>query len=155
MIKTDKKQLMGQAQTSYSSGSLKDAIVHFNGGCTSEIISKKGLLLTNHHCGYGQIQSHSTLENNYLEDGFWAMSPSEELPNPGLSVTFISRIEDVTAAALAGVTDEMDSKARQSQIDKNLNAIKEAFEKEDYEDVMIRPFYKGNQYFLFVTLLNE
>ena len=76
--------------------SLKDAVVQFGRGCTGEVVSSQGLVLTNHHCGYGQIQSHSTLDNNYLEDGFWASSHSEELPNPGLTVTFIEKIEDVT-----------------------------------------------------------
>jgi len=81
---------------SVNKSSLKDAIVIFGGGCTGEIVSPNGLLLTNHHCGYGQIQAHSSLEHDYLKDGFWAMTREEELPNPGLSVTFLIRIEDVT-----------------------------------------------------------
>ncbi len=137
---------------SVNKGSLKDAIVQFGGGCTAEIISGQGLLLTNHHCGFGQIQSHSTLEHNYLEDGFWAKTLKDELSNPGLTVTFISRIEDVTAAALAGVTEDMDKKTRQSTIDKNLDAIKKAAKMETYEESMIRPFFAGNQYFMFVTV---
>lgn len=150
-------QAMGMKMTaediySVNKGSLKDAIVHFGGFCTGEIISDQGLVLTNHHCGYGQIQSHSSLENNYLEDGFWAMNKKEELPNPGLFVTFIDRIEDVTETALRGVTEDMSSKDRQSMIDKNLDVIKKNFVKKDYEDIVIRPFFKGNQYFLFVTL---
>src|SRR6056297_2735737 len=76
--------------------SLKDAVVIFGGGCTGEIISDKGLIITNHHCGYGAIQSHSSVENNYLKNGFWAGSMNEELPNQGLKVTFLERIEDVT-----------------------------------------------------------
>ena len=75
---------------------LKDAIVHFGGGCTGEVISAEGLLITNHHCGYGQIQAHSTVENDYLKDGFWARTRQEELPNKGLTVTFLRRMEDVT-----------------------------------------------------------
>jgi len=150
-------QKMGMKMTaediySVNNGSLKDAIVHFGGFCTGEIISDQGLILTNHHCGYGQIQSHSTLENNYLEDGFWAKTKADELTNPGLYVTFIDRIEDVTAQVMEGVTNEMSSKERQSQIDKNLDAIKKHFVKKDYEEVLIRPFFKGNQYFAFVTL---
>jgi hypothetical protein len=137
---------------SVNKGSLKDAIVHFGGGCTAEIISPQGLLLTNHHCGYGQIQEHSSLEHNYLEEGFWAKNMKDELPNPGLTATLISRIEDVTAAALAGVTDGMDKRTRQSTIDKNLNDIKAAAQKEAWEEVMIRPFFNGNQYFMFVTV---
>ncbi len=137
---------------SVNKGSLKDAIVQFGGGCTAEVISDKGLLLTNHHCGFGQIQSHSTLEHNYLEDGFWAKTLKDELPNPGLTATFISRIEDVTAAALAGVTDAMDKKTRQSNIDKNLDAIKKAAKLDAFEEAMVRPFFAGNQYFMFVTI---
>ncbi len=136
---------------SVNKGSLKDAIVHFGGFCTGEIISGQGLLLTNHHCGYGQIQSHTTLENNYLQNGFWAKSLKDELPNAGLFATFIVRIEDVTEAALKGVTEAMNARDRQSQIDKNLDAIRKSAVKESYEDVMIRPFFKGNQYFMFVT----
>ncbi len=137
---------------SVNKGSLKDAIVQFGGGCTGEIISPKGLLLTNHHCGYGQIQSHSTLEHNYLEDGFWAKTMDAELPNPGLTVTLISRIEDITNMVLNGVTDKMDKRTRQSTIDKNLDEIRKSWKKEAYEDILIRPFFHGNQYFLFVTV---
>ena len=98
-----------------NNSSLKDAIGHFNGGCTSEVISPKGLLLTNHHCGFSQIQSHSSLENDYLKDGFWAMSFDEEIPNEGLYVEFIVRIEDVTDTMLAGVTDDLSPKIKQSK----------------------------------------
>lgn len=136
---------------SVNKGSLKDAIVHFGGFCTGEVISNQGLLLTNHHCGYGQIQQHSTLENNYLEDGFWAKTQADELPNPGLFVTFIVSIEDVSESALEGVSRDMNEKARQSQIDRNLEKIKNATKREAYQDVLIKPFYKGNQYYLFVT----
>ncbi len=137
---------------SVNKSSLKDAIVHFNGGCTASIISPKGLLLTNHHCGYGAIQSHSSLEHNYLRDGFWAKSMDQELANPGMTITLISRIEDVSEQALAGVTDDMDKPTRQSTIDKNLEQIRNSAAKMDYEDVMIRPFYHGNQYFMFITV---
>jgi hypothetical protein len=81
---------------SVNQSSIKDAIFQFGGGCTSEIVSSKGLLLTNHHCGYSQIQSHSSLENNYIENGYWAKDLSEELANPGLTAMRIVRIEDVT-----------------------------------------------------------
>ncbi|HPK09946.1 MAG TPA: S46 family peptidase, partial [Saprospiraceae bacterium] len=93
-------------------GSLKDAIVHFGGFCTSEIISDQGLLLTNHHCGYGQIQSHSSIDNNLLKNGFWASTLSDELPNPGLTATLIDWIDDVSNAALDGVTEDMSSTER-------------------------------------------
>ena len=137
---------------SVNKGSLKDAIVHFGGFCTAEIISNNGLLLTNHHCGYGQIQNHSSVEKNYLDMGFWANSFAEELPNPGLTATFISRIEDVTEMALSDVVESMSAKERQSKIDQNLELIKGKITKEDHEDIVIRPFFKGNQYFLFVTV---
>lgn len=137
---------------SVNHGSLKDAIVHFGGFCTSEIISSNGLLLTNHHCGYGQIQSHSTVEHNYLRDGFWAKSYSEELPNPGLSATFIERIEDVTEQALKDVNKKMNPSERQSQIDKNLDAIRKSMRLGPFQEVSIKPFFQGNQYFMFVTV---
>ena len=136
---------------SVNQGSLKDAIVRFGGGCTGEIISDQGLLLTNHHCGYGQIQSHSSLENNYLEDGFWAMSKAEELPNPGLTATFIVRIEDVTEAVIRDLADDMPAKERQARIDQRLQKLKQSADKEDYQNAMIRPFFEGTQYFLFIT----
>jgi len=136
---------------SVNNGSLKDAIVQFNGGCTAEIISGSGLILTNHHCGYRQIQAHSSMDHNYLEDGFWAMNRQAELPNDGVTATLIARIEDVTELALVGVTDNMDPRIRQSVIDKNLNKIKSSAQIESWQEVMVRPFYNGNQYFLFVT----
>lgn len=132
-------------------GSLKDAIVSFGGFCTAEVISEQGLLLTNHHCGYDAIQKHSSLQNNFLENGFWAKSGVEELPNPGLFATFIVRIDDVTRAALQDVKPGMNERDRQSAIDKRLNDIKQAARKESWQDAMIKPFYEGNQYFLFVT----
>ncbi|MGY0391476.1 S46 family peptidase [Bizionia sp. KMM 8389] len=134
-----------------NNSSLKDAIGHFNGGCTSEVISDKGLILTNHHCGFGQIQAHSSLENDYLKDGFWAMNLEDELPNEGLYIEFIVRIEDVTEQALAGVTDSMTETEKQSTIDKNTNKLQTQVTKEDWQDTKVKSFYKGNQYFLFVT----
>ena len=130
-------QAMGMKMTaediySVNQASLKDAIVHFGGFCTGEVISSQGLLLTNHHCGFGQIQSHSSLENNYLEDGFWAMTKEKELPNPGLYVTFIVRIEDVTERVNSVLKPEMDPKERQSATDKILADIKSSITKEEY-----------------------
>ncbi len=136
---------------SINQSSLKDAIGHFNGGCTSEVISPKGLLLTNHHCGYYQIQSHSSVENDYLKDGFWAKNLSEELPNKNLYVEFIVRMVDVTEQALAGVTENMGEQERQAKIDSNISAVEKATEKEKWQNVKTKAFYKGNQYFLFVT----
>lgn len=133
-------------------GSLKDAIIQFGGGCTGEVVSPKGLLFTNHHCGYGSIQRLSSLTFNYLRDGFWAKNISEELPCPGLTVTFIVRMEDVTTQVLNGVTSDMDEPTRQSAIDKNINAVQQAAKKNPDEKTLVRPFYNGNQYFMFVTL---
>ena len=137
---------------SVNKGSLKDAIVHFGGFCTAEVISGTGLLLTNHHCGYSQIQSHSSVDNNLLKDGFWADGHQEELSNPGLFAKFIQSIEDVTMAALKGVNDDMTATERQKIIDGNLNSIKEKYTLKEFEEVVIRPFFKGNQYFLFKTV---
>ncbi len=131
--------------------SLKDAIVHFNGGCTAEIISKKALLLTNHHCGYGAIQSHSTTEHDYLQDGFWAYKQKEELPNPDMFVTFIKRIDDVTIAVLNGTSDAKSVKENQDIISQNINKIVQNAKKEAWQEAKVKSFYKGNQYFLFIT----
>ncbi|MET3880099.1 S46 family peptidase [Chitinophaga sp. OAE865] len=136
---------------SINKGSLKDAIVSFGGFCTAEVISGQGLLLTNHHCGYDAIQKHSSLQNNFLENGFWAKSAVEELPNPGLFATFIVRIDDVTKAALQDVTPGMSERERQSAIDRRLNEIRQQARHESWQETMIKPFYEGNQYFLFVT----
>jgi len=133
-------------------GSLKDAIVLFGGGCTGEVVSDKGLLFTNHHCGYGQIQSHSTVERNYLKDGFWSKSMAEELPCPGLSVTFISRIEEVTQAVFMGVKESMTEAARQKTIDENISKLKPAMNLAAHEDLVVRSFFTGNRYFAFVTV---
>lgn len=134
-----------------NSGSLKDAIVSFGGFCTGEIISSQGLVLTNHHCGFDAIQNHSTLNNNYIRDGFWAMNRAEELPNPALFVTFIVRIEDVSAKVLAGVQKGMSESERQAQIDRNIKEANNAVKKESWQNSFIRSFFEGNQYYLFVT----
>ncbi|MDH3322708.1 MAG: S46 family peptidase, partial [Flavobacteriaceae bacterium] len=134
-----------------NNASLKDAIVHFNGGCTGEIISSQGLVLTNHHCGYGAIQSHSSVDHDYLKDGFWANTEGEELSNPGLFVTFINRIDDVSNEVLKGITDNLSAKEKQSIIDQNIARVKKNVKKEDWQDVMIKAIYKGNQYLLYIT----
>jgi hypothetical protein len=134
-----------------NTGSLKDAIVSFGGFCTGEVISTKGLVLTNHHCGFDAIQNHSTLERNYIRDGFWAMNSGEEIPNPGLFVTFIVRIDDVTKQVLNGITAAMSESERQSQADKNIAELRKTTKKESYQDLFVRGFFEGNQYYLFVT----
>jgi hypothetical protein len=129
---------------------IKDAVPHFNNSCSAEMISPKGLLLTNHHCGNSQIQSHSTLEHDYLSNGFWAMTMEEELLNPGLTVTFIIKIEDVTNKILEGTTGltEADKKKK---IEANTTALTKSFPKETWQDNKIKSFYDGNQYLVFVT----
>ena len=102
--------------------SLKDAVPHFNGGCTSEVISPKGLILTNHHCGYSQIQSHSTVDHDYLTDGFWAYKMEDELPNENLTVTFIVKIEDVTALVLNGTDALINEAEKQEKTQENISA---------------------------------
>jgi len=136
---------------SINNGSLKDAIVHFGGGCTAEIISGEGLLLTNHHCGYSQIQSHSSVEHDYLSNGFWAKDRSEELTNKGLTATFIKYMKEVTDDVLANENAEMTESERREMI-KTLgdSLISTEIEGTHYE-AMIKPFFKGNRYFMFVT----
>ena len=135
--------------------SLKDAVVIFGGGCTGEVVSPDGLVLTNHHCGYGAIQSHSTLEHDYLTEGFWATSRSEELPNPGLSVTFIDRIEDVTDYVKEALKKDNDPEGMNYLSPKYLNGLAKARVGEKFladnpgTEVEIKPFYGGNQYYMF------
>lgn len=133
---------------SVNQSSLKDAIVHFGGFCTGEIISDKGLVLTNHHCGYGAIQSHSSVENDYLSDGFWAANHKEELKNDGLFVTFIVSIEDVTAQAFAG-TEGLENP--DPVVRKNVMEITTKANEEKGIEAFVRAFYYGNQYFLIKT----
>jgi hypothetical protein len=136
---------------SVNNSSLKDAVPHFDGGCTAEMISPKGLLLTNHHCGYDNIQSHSTVEHDYLTDGFWAYKMEDELPNKDLTVTFIIKIEDVTAKIFEGVLNLPSESDKQKKIQQNIAALSKSFPKEAWQEAMIRTFYDGNQYVLFVT----
>ncbi len=134
---------------SVNKGSLKDAVAHFGGFCTSEVISSQGLLLTNHHCGYGNIQSHSTVEKNLLRDGFWAKTSADELPNPGLFARFIERIEDVTKEAMVDVTPNMSAAARAITIEKNLKAYKAKTNLDKFHEIEIKPFFAGNQFLAF------
>ncbi len=130
---------------------IKDAVPQFNGGCTSEVISPKGLLLTNHHCGFGEIQAHSTVENDYLTNGFWAMTMEEELPNPGVVVTFIVSIDDVTTKVLEGVASLATEKEKQKRIQDNISMLANSLPKESWQENSIRTFFDGNQYLRFVT----
>ena len=129
--------------------SIKDAVVQFNGGCTAEIISPKGLLLTNHHCGYGQIQKHSSVKNDYLADGFWAKNNGEELPNAGVTVDFIADINDVTAQIL-GNTKNLEAKQAEDVIKNNIETVTKSFKIEPYQKVVIKPMYYGNKYYAYI-----
>lgn len=129
--------------------SIKDAVVQFDGGCTAEIISGKGLLLTNHHCGYDNIQSHSTVENDLLTNGFWAKDMNGELPNPGVTVDFITDIKEVTKDILAG-TDNLSGAELSKKINDNIDAYKKAQKIESYQKISVRPMYYGNKYYAFV-----
>lgn len=129
--------------------SIKDAVVQFDGGCTAEIISGKGLLLTNHHCGYDNIQSHSTVENDLLTNGFWAKDMNGELPNPGVTVDFITDIKEVTKDILAG-TDNLSGADLSKKINDNIDAYKKAQKIESYQTISVRPMYYGNKYYAFV-----
>ncbi len=135
---------------SINQASLKDAIVIFGGGCTGEIVSAQGLLLTNHHCGYGAIQRLSSVENDYLNNGFWAMSREEELPSQGLSVTFLVRIEDVSERVLSKISPDMTEAARREAVMAESSAITAEATKETHYNARVQPFYSGNQYFLLV-----
>lgn len=136
---------------SVNKSSLKDAVPHFNGGCTSEVISPKGLLLTNHHCGFDAIQNHSTVDHDYLTNGFWAYKMSEELPNEDLVVTFIVKIEDVTSKVLEGTATLATELEKQKKIQENITSLSNSLPKESWQENKIRTFYEGNQYMLFVT----
>ena len=136
---------------SVNHSSMKDAVVFFGGGCTGSIISKKGMIFTNHHCGYSNIQSLSTLENNILQNGFWAATLQDEIPCPGLTVTFLVYMEEVTNDVLQGVENANTLQERDELIEKNIKTtIANATENTDYSAI-IKPFYYGNQYYMFVN----
>ena len=143
-------ELTAEEIYSINQSSLKDAIVIFGGGCTGEIVSDQGLLLTNHHCGYGRIQAHSTTEHNYLRDGFWAMSKEDELANPGLGVVFLVRIEDVSERVNTELNENMSEKER-SQKAREVGGLiqKEATDGNHYT-ARVQSFFGGNNYYLLV-----
>ena len=136
---------------SVNQASLKDAVVLFGSGCTGELVSGEGLLFTNHHCGYSFIQRHSSVEHDYLKDGFWALTRADELPNPGLTVRFLERMEDVTAVILKGYKSKMTEEKRQELVKKNARKLTDQAEKEGNGiKASVEALYYGNQYFLFV-----
>ena len=135
---------------SMNQASLKDAVVIFGGGCTGELISPDGLLITNHHCGYNRIQSHSTVEKNYLADGFWAGSKSEELANPGLSVTFLVRMEDVTAKVLHDIPEALPEYERSVRLAARISELQKEAVAGTHYDAEIKSFFYGREYYLFI-----
>lgn len=150
-MKAEGFKLSAQDVYNANGNSLKDAIIVFGNGCTGEIVSPEGLIFTNHHCGYGSIQALSSVEHDYLKDGFWAMNRSEELPAPGLQVRFIRQILDVTPDVLAGIPEKTTEQQRDSLV--NVNAqqkLNELLELHPGMEISIKPFFGGNQYFAFV-----
>jgi hypothetical protein len=131
-------------------GSLKDAVVIFGSGCTGEVISEQGLVLTNHHCGYGTVQGLSSLQNNYLLQGFWAKNKEEELPCPGLTVTFIVQIDDVSARVKSGIDEKMNETERNKIILSNIEIIEKETEKNTGLSAQVKSFYYDNEYYLFL-----
>ena len=139
--------------------SLKDAVVHFGGGCTGEVISAEGLVLTNHHCGYQYIQQHSAVEHDYLTDGFWAMSREQELPCEGLTITFIDRILDVTDYVQEQLKKDEDPEGLNYLSPSYLSTVANRFAKkediktDDFTVLELKPFYGANKYYLFVKIV--
>ena len=130
---------------------LKDAVILFNQGCTGEFVSDQGLFLTNHHCGYYYITSNSTVEHDYLTHGFWAMSREEEIPCKGLTATRLVRMEDVTNRVLAGIDDKLSEEERSRIVERNIKAITVAAVAGTHYKAIIKPFYYGNQYFMYIN----
>ncbi|MCK4747094.1 MAG: S46 family peptidase, partial [Bacteroidales bacterium] len=145
-------QLTAEQIYSINQASLKDAVGALDGGsCTAELVSPDGLLLTNHHCGYGEIQNHSSLEHDYLKNGFWAMTRDEELPNEGKTITFLVRMEEVTDRIAPELNEEMNSQARASKIRLLSETISTEASEGTHYDARVRSMFNGNRYFLFVT----
>ncbi len=149
-MKANGLQLTADELYNADGSSLKDAIVSLGGFCTAEVISGEGLLLTNHHCGYDAIRSHSTPEADYLTDGFWAMSRDEELPNEGLTATFLVRIENVTDRVNAALTAEMSEEERAAKIREISAEITKEAKSDTHYDCFVRDFFHGNEFYLFV-----
>lgn len=133
-----------------NNSSLKDAVLLFGGGCTAELVSDKGLLLTNHHCGYGQIQSHSSLEKDYLKNGFWAKNLGEELPNPGLSVSRMVRIDEVTKTVMFGVNSSLSNEAQVEKMKANMRTLIEDAQRGNHYKAEIKAFNYGNDFYIIV-----
>ena len=136
---------------SVNKNSLKDAVVLFNGNCTGEMISNEGLLLTNHHCGFSSIQAQSSLEHNYLRDGFWAMKKSEELPCPGVTAVFIIRMEDVTSQIIPFLNEVKSESERNARVKELVTAIEKKAVEGTHYDAQVKAIFEGNEYILIVS----
>ena len=143
-------QLNAEDIYSINHSSIKDAIVHFGGGCTAEVISDQGLILTNHHCGYSQIQAHSSLEHDYLKDGFWAIDRAAELPNPGLTATFVVRIEDVTTQ-MKEASNGLEGEEMRKALDSRAAQLEAQATQDNHYKAEVKPFFYGNAYYMIVT----
>jgi hypothetical protein len=135
---------------SLNHSSIKDAVLIFGGGCTAEVVSPEGLVLTNHHCGYSSIQSHSTVEHDYLQDGFWAMSQPEELVNPNLSVTFLDYLQDVSDRINSLLNDSMTEEERNGIIREESRKIQSEVPTDEFHSARVTSFFGGNQFYLLV-----
>ncbi|MFW6095282.1 MAG: S46 family peptidase [Bacteroidota bacterium] len=151
----DRMQEMGlklSAEDIYNinQSSVKDAVVNFGGFCTGEIVSDQGLIFTNHHCGYGAIQEHSTTENNYLKEGFWAQSKDEEIPIDGLFVSFLVKMEDVTERVVSELDDDMTEEERAQKISEVSAQIEDEATEDTHYNANVKSFYNGNQFYLMI-----
>ena len=140
---------------SINHGSMKDAVILFGRGCTAEIVSDEGLILTNHHCGYGSIQKHSSVDNDLLSNGYWAMNRDEELPNTGLTATILIRMEDVTARVLENIEEGMTEAERSAAIEKVAKTIEKEACKDNHYSAKVKAFYYGNEFYLFIYEIFE
>jgi hypothetical protein len=150
-MKKNGLKLTAEQIYSVNKSSMKDAVCQFGGGCTAELISDKGLILTNHHCGYSSITQHSSVKNDYLTNGFWAMNQQEELYTPSLTVTFINRIDDVTSKILSNLNKNFSEIQRDSAIQGNIKMLEAEAVKGSHYGAFVRPFFYGNEYYLFIT----
>lgn len=150
-MKTYGLNLTPEQVYSTNNSSLKDAVIQFNGGCTAELVSDQGLILTNHHCGFDAIQKHSSLDHDYLKNGFWSKSFEEELACPWMHVTFVKRIDDVTNSVLEGVTEDMSLSDRNKRIKENIKKLEKAAVEGNNFKAKIKPFNLGNQYYMLVV----
>lgn len=148
-MKTLGMKISAEQIYSINKSSIKDAVPQFDNKCTAEVISNQGLILTNHHCGFDAVQDHSSVEHDYITDGFWAYKMQDELPNKGMVVSFVVRIDDVTSKVLEGTTSLSEAE-KQGKIRENIAQLTKTSPKETWQDNVIKTFYNGNQYLLFV-----